>query len=378
MAEIRSLQGAAAAAHDGEAACPTCEQAIPRELSEAIAARIAAREREQQQRMDEQISRAKAELEAASRAEIAAAREAARIAAEAQIQARVGALEEARRAAEAEVAALKAGQDELIATRVAQEREAAERAALAAVQAEQAKAFDDKQRLQAKIAELQRQLESKTAQELGDGPEVDLFELLKGEFPEDRISRVAKGAAGADIVHDVHHNARLCGRIVYDSKNRSAWRNDYVTKLRQDQAEHQADHAVLASKVFPSGVRELHLQEGVLVVSPARVLVVAQLLRRHVIQGHALRQSNEARQHKTEALYAFMLSERCGQLLGSIDTGADYLVELDLKEQKAHQALWKKRAELIRSVQKAHGDLTFEIDRIIGIAGNRAPGDEEA
>lgn len=373
MAEIRSLHGAAAAAHDGEAACPTCEQAIPRELSEAIAARIAAREREQQQRMDEQISRAKAELEAASRAEIAAAR----LAAEAEIQARVGALEQARRVAEAEVAALKAGQDELIATRVAQEREAAERAALAAVQAEQAKAFDDKQRLQAKIAELQRQLESKTAQELGDGPEVDLFELLKGEFPEDRISRVAKGAAGADIVHDVHHNARLCGRIVYDSKNRSAWRNDYVTKLRQDQAEHQADHAVLASKVFPSGVRELHLQEGVLVVSPVRVLVVAQLLRRHVIQGHALRQSNEARQHKTEALYTFMLSERCGQLLGSIDTGADHLVDLDLKEQKAHQALWKKRAELIRSVQKAHGDLTFEIDRIIGTAGNRAPGDEE-
>lgn len=343
------------------ASCPTCAQPIPRELSEAITARIAEREREDQRRLAAEIARARAEIEAASRAEIAA---------------RVAEIDAVRRAAEAELVELRRAQEAMIAARVAEAREAAERASLAAVQAEQAKAFDDKQKLQAKIAELQRQLESKTAQELGDGAEVDLFEVLKAEFPEDRISRVAKGLAGADIVHEVLHNGRFCGRIVYDAKNRSAWRNDYVTKLRQDQAEHKADHAVLASKVFPSGVRELHLQEGVLVVSPQRVVVVAHLLRRHVVQGHALRQGNEARSAKTEALYAFILSERCAHLLGSIDAGSDHLIELDAKEQKAHQATWKKRAELIRAVQKAHGDLTFEIDRIIGTAGNRAAGEE--
>ncbi|MEW5962788.1 MAG: DUF2130 domain-containing protein [Pseudomonadota bacterium] len=344
-----------------EASCPTCEQPIPRELSEAITARIAEREREDQRRLQAEIARARADIEAQSRAEMAA---------------KVAELDAARRAAEAQVAEMQRTQEALIATRIAEAREGAERAAVAAVQAEQAKAFDDKQKLQAKIAELQRQLESKTAQELGDGAEVDLFEVLRAEFPEDRISRVAKGLAGADIVHEVLHNGRFCGRIVYDAKNRSAWRNDYVTKLRQDQAEHKADHAVLASKVFPAGARELHLQEGVLVVSPQRVVVVAHLLRRHVVQGHALRQGNEARAAKTEALYAFILSERCAHLLGSIDAGTDHLVDLDAREQKAHQATWKRRAELIRAVQKAHGDLTFEIDRIIGTAGNRAGPDE--
>jgi hypothetical protein len=37
-----------------------------------------------------------------------------------------------------------------------------------------------------------RALENKTAEELGEGAEVDLFESLKSEFPEDNIRRVPK------------------------------------------------------------------------------------------------------------------------------------------------------------------------------------------
>lgn len=380
MAEIHPMGAGPrrASTHGGHDRCPTCEQPIPRELSEEISARIAEREQEHSRRLAEEIARVTSEIEARNAAALAAARTEAQRQAQAEMLVRVEASDTARRHALDELAALRLAQEATVAARVAEVREAAERSAIAAVQAEQAKAFDDKQRLQAKIMELQRQLESKTAQELGDGPEVDLYEVLKAEFPEDRISRVAKGAAGADVHQDIYHNGRFSGRIVYDSKNRSAWRNDYVTKLRQDQIDANADHAVLSSKVFPSGVHELHLQDGVLVVAPARVVVIAHLLRRHVVQGHALRQGNEARAQKTEALYAFILSERCGHLLASIETGTDSMVELDHKEQRAHQATWKRRGELIRTVQKAHGDLTFEIDRIIGTAGNRAPSDDDA
>ena len=390
-------------AHPGGARCPTCDQPIPVELSEAVQDRIAERQRADERRLATELARLKADADARALAEVekvraevgraradaeaalreaadavAAAREEAKLAAETALKAKLDAADEARRTAEAAVAAMKERQEALIAERIVLAREAAEKEKLAALQAEQAKAFDEKQKLVAKIAEMQRQLENKTAQDLGDGPEADLFELLKAEFPDDRIARVEKGAAGADVVHDVYLNGRLSGRIVYDSKNRSAWRNDYVTKLRADQVEAKADHAVLASKVFPAGAREMHIQDGVVVVAPARVLVIANLLRKHVIQTHALRAGNEARAHKTEALYAFIMSERCSQLLGTIDLQADELVELDRMEERAHQATWKKRGELVRQVQRAHGDLTFEIDRIIGVAGNKAPDDGEA
>lgn len=375
--------------HAGGERCPACDQPIPVELSEAVKSRIAARDREEKARHSAEIARERAILEAKARADIesaqrqaaeaiAAAREEAQATAESALQARLDEIEAAKLALEIDMRSMKERHEALLAERILLAKEAHEKEKLAAVQAEQAKAFEEKQKLQGKIAEMQRQLENKTAQDLGDGPEVDLFELLKAEFPEDRISRVEKGAAGADVLHDVYHNGRLCGRIAYDSKNRNAWRNEYVTKLRADQVEAKADHAVLSSKVFPAGSRELHLQDGVLVVSPARVLVLASLLRKHVVQTHALRASNDARAHKTEALYSFIMSERCGQLLGTIETQADDLVDLDRKEERAHQATWKRRAELIRSVQRAHGDLTFEIDRIIGVAGNSAPGGGDA
>ena len=46
------------------------------------------------------------------------------------------------------------------------------------------------------------------------------------------------------------------------------------------------------------------------------------------------------------------------------------MLELDTREQEAHRRLWDARKKLILSVQKARSDLAFEIDRIVGTAGN--------
>ena len=250
--------------------------------------------------------------------------------------------------------------------RLRQQREALEKAGAGAVSAEKAKAFNERQKLEEKLQAMQRQIQQKTADELGEGAEVDLFEALKAEFPDDRITRVKKGTPGADIIHEVVNRGRLCGRIVYDSKNRNAWQNDYVVKLRQDQLAAHADHAILSTSVFPAGARQLHLREGVIIANPARVVALVQLLRRHVVQVDTLRLSNEARDDKAAHLYEFITSERCTQRLDQIDTITEDLLQLDVKEVKAHEATWKHRGQLVRSVQKARSSLVSEIDQIIG------------
>jgi len=40
-----------------------------------------------------------------------------------------------------------------------------------------------------------------------------------------------------------------------NSPSRWPWRNDYVTKLREDQIAAKAEHAILSSRVFPAGNR---------------------------------------------------------------------------------------------------------------------------
>jgi hypothetical protein len=252
------------------------------------------------------------------------------------------------------------------------QREILEKAKDDAINAEKAKAFEETQKLSNKVTELQRSLENKTAEELGEGAEVNLFEALRKEFPEDRIERVAKGAAGADVHHVVLHHGRECGTIIYDSKNHKAFRHEHVAKLVEDQIAARAEHAILSTHKFPQGTRQLHMEDSVLLANPARVLAVVTIIRQHMLQTHILRLSNAERQDKTAALYAFITSQRCTQLLGRVDAHTDELLDHQVKEKKWHETAWKKQGEAIRSIQKAKAELSTEISCIIGTAPDDA------
>ncbi len=53
----------------------------------------------------------------------------------------------------------------------------------------------ERESLQAKIKDVERQLQNKTSGDLGDGAEIDLFKALSETFPGDRVTRVPKGPA---------------------------------------------------------------------------------------------------------------------------------------------------------------------------------------
>lgn len=302
----------------------------------------------------------------------AAARLDGKSAAEADMQAVLAMANEEKTTAQRELDNLRTTQQE----RLDEQRVALEKAGTDAVNAERARAFEEKLKLESQLQDITRKLQKKTAEELGEGAEVNLFDELKARFEGDKITRVEKGTAGADIIHDVLHNGKVCGRIVYDSKNRSAWRNEYVSKLRKDQVAAVADHAVLSTQVFPSGARQLHVQDGVVVTNPARVLVVVEILRRQILQTHSLRASNESKAEKTAALYEFITSELCNQLFEQIEVHSTDMLDLDVKEKKAHDATWKRRGELIRGVQKAHGDLCAQIEIVLGTARDNSNVDD--
>ena len=378
--------------HVAEEQCPWCEQPISHAKFEDIRRRMTAEQNERLAALTDQFerdkaaaeARAKAALEqvraeAASAAEqrLQAARSEAMKAAEAAMQAKLaetrGKLaeaEQAKVAALAQTAAMKAEQDAAVTERVAQMQETLQRERDATVLAERAKVL----KLQSELADMQRKLEGKSAHELGEGSEVDLFEQLRTAFEGDRIQRVPKGVNGADVIHEVIHNNKVCGKIVYDAKNRDAWQNGFATKLRADKLAQGADHAILSSNKFPRDKSQIHCQDGVIVANPARVLAIVEILRDQLVRMHELRISNEERGHKTVALYAFITSEPFKQLVEQVEAQAGKMLDLDTKEQEAHRRIWDQRGKLIRSVQKARADLTFEIDRIIGTAeGSNGP-----
>jgi hypothetical protein len=371
--------------------CPVCDQPIPTEKVDQARSRLETREREVSEkvvaRLQAQFAKERTQLEAGAHVELERAKREAAVAVEAaareaierEIAARehgaAAARDEASQAvahAERDKAAallryetLRSEHDSILEKRVEEVREAMEATQTDALTAIKVAHFEEKRRLTGHLEQLTRQLERKAADERGEGAEVDLFEALREEFSRDAITRVAKGSPGVDIVHDVFHNDRLCGRIVYDCKDRSSWRNEYSLKLRADQIAAGADHAILSTRVFPAGARQLCELEGVLVANPARVVALVHLVRRHLVQLSTLRLGNEQRVRKTAELYDFIRSETCARMFDTVDRQADDLLRLQEKERREHELLWKRQEALYRTLRKTSADMRSEIDRII-------------
>jgi hypothetical protein len=248
---------------------------------------------------------------------------------------------------------------------LAEQRQILEKDRDAALIKKQFELARERERFQKKFMEMERQLQRKTANEIGDGAEIDLFEALREAFPDDRITRIKKGEPGADILQQVMHKGETCGRIVYDSKNRQSWQYVFVTKLREDQLDAEAEHAILSTTVFPSGRKELCIESDVIVVHPARAVCVARLLRQAVLLMHVRGLSIRERSTKTDMLYRFITSDAYRQRFSQVSRLIDDLLELDVEEKRAHDGVWKKRGTLLTRQNNMLRDIDTEVSAIV-------------
>jgi hypothetical protein len=356
------------------------EAVLQSRVKEAEDAKVAAQQ--SNTALQDQLNQARAEGAAAiekakqdADARINVARQEATAVVETAMGDRITGAEQAKAAVEAKLLAaeeqnrqLQESHNTQLEQRLQEQREALSKDKDKAILETDARTFAERQRLQVTVQDLTRQLEKVTAHERGEGAEIDLFEALKGAFEGDRIRRVKAGVAGPDIIHEIVRHGKICGTIIYETKNRNDYKSAYATKLRADQMAAKAEFAVLSSNHFPGKARQLHLHEGVIVACPARVVTLAQMLRRHMLQLHELRTSIQERGAKTEKLYKFITSDQCRQLLDNVEKLVDDMLEIDVKEQSAHKTIWEKRGRMLNLVLKAHGDFCSAVDRIIGTA----------
>jgi hypothetical protein len=313
----------------------------------------------------EALTRANADAHAAAQEQVAQA-ERAKAEVEAAARERIAAAETAKLTAESAAKNLKENHEALLNERLQEQREALEKDKATALNARDAKHFEENQKLKDKLDEAVRKLEQKTAEELGEGAHLDLLEELKDHFEGDRIRRVPRGTPGADIIHEIIEDGKVCGKIVYDSKNRNGWRTEYATKLCEDKIAEGADHAILSLLKFPADARQLDIREGVILANPARVTVIAEILRDDIVRAHCLRLSNQEREKKKDELYAYITGERFRQHLDGIESQTNKLLDIDVAEEKAHRKVWEARGTVVKTLRKTEGNLRADVARIIG------------
>jgi len=237
-------------------------------------------------------------------------------------------------------------------------------AALARKEAEFARERDA---LQKKIVDISKRV-TKAGGEIHEGGELDLFDELRGAFGEDQIAR-----KGANLLVDVRYKNKSAGRLLIATKPRAAWQQAFVTKLRQEQSEAGADHAILATTVFPAGRRELFIDSGVIVVAPARVRAIVEVLRKALIAMHVAKLSEAERADKLNKLFKFMTSPSFKKRLAEASDLTTSALQIDVDEKRAHDLVWRKRGTVLTRIRQVLRDIDTDVSAIVESRDDEPP-----
>jgi hypothetical protein len=270
-------------------------------------------------------------------------------------------VERARIAKQIELARIQADKDRR--KEIAEMRVILQKDREAAILKKEAEFAREREAMQKKITEMSRRV-TKAGGDIAEGAEIDILDELRGCFPEDELSRT-KGKAGGNILQDVRYRGKSAGRILINSRPRAAWQHAFVTKLRQDQSEVGADHAILSTPIFPAGKRELFVDGGVIIVAPARVRPMVEVLRKALISMHVAKLSDAERTDKLSRLFKFITSSTFKRKLSEASDLAAEALEIDVQEKRAHDNVWKKRGTVLSRIKHVLRDIDTDVSAIV-------------
>src|SRR5438477_4525108 len=219
--------------------------------------------------------------------------------------------EEERRKLAAAVDAVKKEIDKQRKKELADVRQILQKDRDAALARREAEFARERDALQKKIIEISRRV-SKRGGEIADGAGIDLYDELRGAFRDDQLTR----RSADNLLLDVRYKNKSAGKLLIAAKPRAAWQQAFVTKLRQEQSEAGADHAILATAVFPAGKKELFIDSGVIVVAPACVRAIVEVLRKALVAMHVAKLSDAERGDNLNKLFKFITSAAFNRKLG--------------------------------------------------------------
>lgn len=213
--------------------------------------------------------------------------------------------------------------------------------------------------LQKKIVDISRRVK-KSGGDIAEGSEIDLFDEIRGAFPDDQIAR-----KGGNLLIEVRYKNKPAGRLLIAAKPRAAWQHAFVTKLRQEQSEFAADHAILATPVFPAGKRELFVDGGVIVVAPARVRAIVEVLRKALIAMHVAKLTDAERADKLNKLFKFITSQAFKRKLAEASDLTTEALQIDVDEKRAHDLVWRKRGTVLTRIRQVLRDIDTDVAAIV-------------
>lgn len=203
--------------------------------------------------------------------------------------------------------------------------------------------------LRKKCAELEDRIRrGETAQSEGLLEEKVLLAFLRQHFRTDHFEHVGKGG---DIIHEVRApRSRCAGRIVYEVKKETNWKNKNLVQAAEAKTKREADYAILVTNRLPARRQYYFVERDVLVVSPEVILPVVHTAREGLLAVHALNVSGEQRKAAARAVYQYLAGGAYGSHIRKVAQHFRDLEQLFHKEIKSHKTIWGTRLSHYRGI----------------------------
>lgn len=216
------------------------------------------------------------------------------------------------------------------------------------------------------VDDLQRKIAQGSQQLQGEVLELELEDLLHELFPADIIEPVAKGVKGADILHQVQHNGKYCGTILWESKRAKNWKNEWVSKLKNDQRDANADIAVLYTSVFPKEMTNFDFFDGVWITDHSSIAGLATALRFNLIEVIRAKIISEGKNEKMEMMHNYLCGPEFKLKLQGIGESVISMQKDLQKEKIAMEKIWAKREKNIQGIWINAGRIVGDMHGILG------------
>jgi hypothetical protein len=224
------------------------------------------------------------------------------------------------------------------------------------------------------IEELKRKSEQGSMQIQGEAGEQMLEELLKEHFPFDVITEVGKGVEGADCIQIVHnHTGQECGRIIFESKRTKTFQSAWVTKLKNDMRQKQADVAILVTQTYPKEMKCFGEKEGIWICSFQEVIALTTALRQTILRISDTKKSEENKGEKMHMLYGYLTGNEFRQQIETIVEGFMTMKNCITKERIQMEKIWKEREKQLERVLISTSGMYGSIKGIAGSSIGNIP-----
>jgi hypothetical protein len=238
-------------------------------------------------------------------------------------------------------------------------------------------------RLKEKVDELGKQL-TKTQSELrGDTGEANLLKKLEDAFRKYNgvFTTQKKGVSGADIIHQIRTTSGelLETKIGYDNKEAAAIQARDIDKAKIDKKALGTDYFIIVSKNLPKEIKngKCGEKEGILLANPDIVVELAKIIRKAIVQISKQFLCQQDVQTKQVKIYDLIQSREFQRHIEAINEVPKKLSDLQNKEKKDHETLWKKEYAIFEELRNTFNDITTGIDAILDEDQTRNQSEEQ-